>query len=141
MVQRTVGATPLAMDLDELRLLTVGEWPVELVESDGLWDTTAVQTLLFLPPFLGPSGTLLVHLLAYTHPTRWTTDQISRQLGGLSPRRTLETLGRAADFHVIRIGSLGIEVPTRLGPLQPELVRRYLPQRMRHLYDRLAEGS
>ena len=122
-----------------LQTVTAGEWPVDLVESSGLWDTQAIQTLLFLPPFLGPSGSLLIHRLALTFPTQWTTDDLAAQLG-LPNRRLLDSLARAVDFRLIHVGSLGIEVPTRLGPL-PEHHLRKLPTRLQGLHNGLKGNS
>jgi hypothetical protein len=45
------------------------------------------------------------------------------------PRRALESLKRAADYRMITVSSIGIEIPTRLGPLPNDLLRR-LPARM-----------
>ena len=84
-----------------LRTVTAGEWPVDLVESAGLWETQDIQTLMFLPPFLGPSGTLLIHRLAYTYPTTWTTEDLAAKLG-LPNRRLLDSLARAVDFRLIQ---------------------------------------
>jgi hypothetical protein len=136
MISRRAGTT---IQMDRLLLLSVtaGEWPVELVEGPGLWDTKDMQTFVFLPPILGPSGTLLIHRLAYTYPTSWTTESLSRQLG-LTARRLEEALGRAADFNLIFVGSVGIEVPTRLGPLPRDLLRR-IPRKLQSLHDRLAD--
>jgi hypothetical protein len=120
-----------------LQTVTAGEWPVELVETEGLWETRAVQTFLFLPSFLGPAATLLLHRLAYTYPTGWTTGDLAHQLG-LSKQRTVESLGRAAEFDLIIIASTGIEVPTRLGPLPPKQLNRLHP-RLRQVHNRLLD--
>ena len=118
-----------------LTSVTSGKWPVELVDTEGLWQTEAVHTLMFLPPFVGPAGTLLIHRLAFTFPTAWTTDDLSAQLG-LPARRLLDTLDRVVMFKLVSVSSLGIEVPTRLGPLPSSQLRR-LPPRLRELHDRL----
>ncbi len=118
-----------------LRTVTEGQWPVDLVATEGLRETRAIQTLMFLPPFLGPTGTLLVHRLAYTYPTPWTTDELAQQLG-LPNRRLLDSLGRAADYEVLFIGSLGIEIPDRLGPLPSRHLRKLTPK-LRESHDRL----
>lgn len=125
----------MAMDRLLLQTVTASQWPVELVETSGLWETRAIQTLMFLPPFLGPSGTLLVHRLAYTYPTSWTTEDLGNQLG-LPSCRLLDSLARAADFDIVFIGSRGIEVPDQLGPLPSRHLRK-LPPRLRELHDRL----
>lgn len=127
------------MDRVLLRTVTEGEWQVDLVESSGLWEAWGVQTLMFLPPFLGPSGTLLVHRLAYTYPTSWTTEDLSKQLG-VPGRRLLDSLARAADFEVVFIGSRGVEVSDQLGPLPAGQLRK-LPQRLRDLHQRLLEDA
>ena len=126
------------MDRVLLRTVTEGEWPVELVESDGLWETRGVQTLIFLPPFLGPAGTLLVHRLAFTYPTPWTTEDLGAQLGLPRRQRLLDALARAADFNIIHIGSLGIQVPDHLGPLPTRLLQQ-LPDRLQHAHARLRD--
>lgn len=132
-----VVVASLAVGVDRVLLesVTSGEWQVELVESSGLWETRGIQTLMFLPPFLGPSGSMLVHRLAYTFPTRWTTEDLGQQLG-LPGRRLLDSLARAADYEVLFVGSRGIEVPDRLGPLPSRHLRKLTPK-LRDLHDRL----
>ena len=88
---------------------------------------------------MGPSGTLLIHRLAYTYPTTWTTEDLAAQLG-LPNRRLLDSLARAVDFKLVYVGSLGIEVPTRLGPL-PQHQLRELPTRFQDLHNNLVEGT
>ncbi len=130
----------MGMDRVVLRTVTEGEWPAELVESDGLWETREVQTLMFLPPFLGPAGTLLVHRLAYTYPTPWTTEELGAQLGLPRRQRLLDALARAADFEVLHIGSLGIQVPDHLGPLPVRHLRR-LPDKLQEAHARLLHNN
>lgn len=128
------------MDRVLLRAVTEGEWPVELVESDGLWETGGVHTLMFLPPFLGPTGALLVHRLAFTHPTRWTTEDLGAQLGLRRRQRLLDALDRAAYYELVHVGSLGIQVPDRLGPLPPRLLQQ-LPDKLQRAHARLQDQA
>ncbi|MCP4967314.1 MAG: hypothetical protein GY926_19045 [bacterium] len=113
-----------------------------MIDTPGLWETRqrrALHTFMFLPPFLGPTGTLLVHRLAYTHPTPWTTQDLAAQLG-LPARRLLDSLDRAAMFNIIFINSHTIEIPTRLGPLPPPQLRK-LPDRLSDLHNRLLDKT
>lgn len=126
----------MVMHVEELRAATGSEpWQVQLIDTEGLWEVTAPQTLLFLPADLGPTATLLVHRLAYTHPTQWTTEQLAKQLG-IPARKVLEALGRAVDREIVYISPAGILIPTRLGPL-PRHMLRNLPPRLRQAHDRL----
>ena len=73
----------MVMHVEELRAATGSEpWQVQLIDTDGLWEVTAPQTLLVLPADLGPAATLLVHRLAYTHrpsgpPSSWPSSWAS----------------------------------------------------------------
>jgi hypothetical protein len=78
---------------------------------------------------------MLVHRLAYTHPTQWTTEQLAKQLR-IPAREVLEALGRAADRDIVHSGSAGILISTRLGPLPTHMLRN-LPPRIRQAHDRL----
>ena len=127
------------MDRTLLRSVTAGEWPVALVERSGLWPTRGLPTLILLPPALGPSATMLLHRLAYTHPTRWTTDDLADQLG-LAPSRIVDALARTTQFHLVHVNHGTIEVPSRLGPLPSRLLDQ-LPTRLRRVHELLVAGQ
>lgn len=64
-----------------------------------------------------------------------TTEQLAKQLG-IPARKVLEALGRAADREIVHVGSAGILIPTRLGPLPRHMLRNFAP-RLRQAHDRL----
>lgn len=63
---------------------------------------------------------------------QWTTEQLAKQLG-IPARKVLEALGRAADREIVHVGSAGILIPTRLGPLPRHMLRNFAP-RLRHAH-------
>lgn len=121
----------------QIAALTAGTWPVVVVETVGLWETKSLRTLLLTPPFLGPSSSMLLHRLAYTAPTRWTTEDLAEQLG-VSPSKTVDGLDRLRKFRMITLtlSSDRILVPSHLGPLD-ERQLDFLPDRFRQLHARL----
>ena len=126
------------MDRGALVEVTGGIWPITIDSTiDGVWDRNSDLTLLLLPPVLGPTAGLLLHRMAYTHPTRWTTDEFAAQFG-ITGSKVTHALGRICDFGFAEIVAGQIIIPARLGPLRGR-AQDSLPDRLGAIQDRIVE--
>jgi hypothetical protein len=126
------------VDRGALVEVTGGIWPITIDTTvNGVSDTNSDLTLLLLPPLLGPTAGLLLHRMAYTHPTRWTTDEFAAQFG-ITGSKVAHALGRICDFGFAEIVAGQIIIPARPGPLHGR-ARDSLPDRLGAIHDRIVE--
>ena len=123
--------------------VTAAVWPIKIEPVAGLWATHSDHSLIFATPIIGPSASLLLHRLAWTATSDWTSIDLAAQLG-LQPAKAVLALDRIIQYGFIRIdpdhpnadGAV-IVIPERLGPLAPRLCRM-LPERVARLHEHLA---
>ena len=125
------------MDLGALVEVTGGIWPITIDSTiDGSGTGTPISPCCCYTRARATAG-LLLHRMAYTHPTRWTTDEFAAQFG-ITGSKVTHALGRICDFGFAEIVAGQIIIPARLGPLRGR-AQDSLPDRLGAIQDRVVE--